>query len=125
MKASELDGAQLDYWVAKALDIPCKLIRPRDKINGVVARTTFCATLTAGSKDWYQPFFPSSAWAIGGPILCERGIGTRQWVGNRTTAAEPWCAELAAAWAVGRDQLVAGMRALVVFKFGEDVALPA
>jgi hypothetical protein len=121
VNVSELDGARLDYWVAKALDIPCKMIRPRDRINGIVARETFCATLTQGSKEWYQPFHPSSAWAIGGPILFERGIGTRQWVGSRTTDGESWLAECLGAWAIGRDQLIAGMRALVTFKFGPEV----
>lgn len=125
MKISELDGPRLDYWVAKALDIPCKMVGPSDRVDGIIARETLCATLAPGSKDWYEPFHPSSAWAIGGPILCEHGIATRQWVGKRTTADEPWFAELFTAWAVGRDQLVAGMRALVASKFGEDVPLPA
>jgi hypothetical protein len=112
MKVSELTGAELDYWVAKAEELPLSEEWNCSGSDGVLIGT--------GQGDLEQ-FAPSTNWAHGGPIIERERIETRpesngfwrsfSWGGADTSGASP---------------LEAAMRAYVVSKFGEEVEdLPA
>jgi len=64
MKVSELEGAELDYWIARALgwgkwqEYPHG-IYPINPVEG----------------DWGQPWMPSSEWCDGGPLIEEYQVG--------------------------------------------------
>jgi hypothetical protein len=65
MKVSELTGAQLDYWVARALgDRLVRLLRA----DGDRIRADRCETRFGEQWDWSY-FAPSRAWMDGGPII--------------------------------------------------------
>src|SRR6202051_1315611 len=119
MKVAELSGPLLDMWVANALLIKAKVVMPGDEINGMVARNMFCATLTPGYEDWYQPFHPSTSWFDGGPIMEDSPI-------NFTHKSERRGGGVFASYGAtdgfhGETMLIAAMRAIVAAKFGADV----
>lgn len=100
MKTSELTGDQLDHWVAKAV-----------------------------GREAEPNYSPSSDWAQGGPILEREGIH----VAPMPAKGGAWCATSIGqlqdratggrgTWVEGPSLLVAGMRALVVAKFGPTVS---
>lgn len=97
MKTSELTGAQLDYWVARA--------------EGMEP-----------SVDSQMRFMPSSDWAHGGPIIERERIDYQ----HRPVPDRPHSfiveAECIGREAIGRTVLEASMRAYVASKFGEEVA---
>lgn len=110
MKVSELTGAELDFWAAKA-EGKAVLILNNECFLGI----------------WHSPqgdvglcsYSPSTDWSQGGPII-ERmkptsfyyweptGLWTCAW-GNGPR------------WATGVTPLIAAMRCLVASKFGEEV----
>ncbi|MBR7540078.1 DUF2591 family protein, partial [Mycobacterium tuberculosis] len=55
MKVAELEGALLDYWVARA-----------QEIDGPFARGNYCFIRSGGADVIYSP---SGDWARGGPII--------------------------------------------------------
>jgi hypothetical protein len=119
MRVAELSGPLLDMWVANALKIKAKMVMPGDPINGVIAREMFCATLTAGHTDWYQPFHPSTSWFEGGPIMEDAPI-------NFTRKSERRGGGVFASYAAtdgfyGETMLIAAMRAVVAATFGAEV----
>lgn len=63
MKVSELEGALLDYWVAKAEGLGAELCS--DDLG------TFCVRTVRyrGGGSFRGPFFPSTEWVDGGPIV--------------------------------------------------------
>ena len=116
MKVSELSGALLDYWVAKAEGIPTAWISRKEGeepvcILGPVAMDRF---------EWS----PSTSWAQGGPIIEREGI-------DITVAMESVTGEKTILfWSADRDDwdgacgetpLTAAMRAYVQSKFGAEV----
>jgi Protein of unknown function (DUF2591) len=117
MKVAELSGPLLDLWVANALKIKAKMVMPGDTINGVVAREMFCATLTPGYSDWYQPFFPSTSWFAGGPIMEQHRV-TVAYDDQKETERGYWMANYGFP---SETMLVAAMRAIVAAEFGEEV----
>jgi hypothetical protein len=129
MKVAELEGPLLDYWVAKALGIPCKMVKPGEKLGGLKSTWEFCATLTEGSEDWYQPFYPSTVWAIGGPIIESLRISLEPVIVD-LWSAEKWTGEVGTredkfAVGCGSTILIAAMRCCVESKFGPEVTAPA
>jgi hypothetical protein len=107
MKTSELTGALLDYWVARAEGESAEIQTYGDKDMCVI----FC-----------REFSPSTDWAQGGPIIERERIQLEfhQW-----HKAAPWCA-LKHSNAPSYDErgptpLVAAMRAYVASKFGDEV----
>ena len=100
MKTSDLSGALLDSWVAKA--------------DGRASESDFA---------------PSSNWAQGGPILEREGIhvapmhakgGT--WCAISLGRLQDRSNGVRGPWVEGPSFLVAGMRAYVAAKFGSTVS---
>lgn len=113
MKVSELEGALLDYWVAKAEGYEAELCRDD--------RGSFCVRTKryAGEGGQFRgPFFPSTEWADGGPVLERERIGLMPYVENGVWG---WMAALRESNGGGKGPtpLLAAMRALVASKFGD------
>ena len=99
MKVSELEGAELDFWVAKAEGYA-------PKIEG---KTCFLMCEAGGSIH-----APSTNWSQGGPIIEREKLSISYW---SPTSYGPWqCHEM-----YGATPLIAAMRAYVASKFGEEV----
>ncbi|PLC06392.1 hypothetical protein CY658_04985 [Variovorax sp. RO1] len=120
MKTSELTGAQLDYWVAKAEGHRVRLV-------GELV-VFYEGGDDSGLKERRGPeFSPSTDWSDGGPIIERERIGV--WSGvdpySGKSADALWFSEGSGtssgrAKATGPSSLVAAMRAYVASKFGED-----
>jgi hypothetical protein len=102
MKTSELQGAALDWAVAK-----CEFVGapPLRIVSGLI--------YTVEGDNWN----PSTDWAQGGPIIEREGLAV--WKDNGY-----WEAEAASNWAKGDTALIAAMRCYVASKMGDDVELP-
>lgn len=102
-KVAELEGAELDYWVAKAA--------------GIHAETRFI------QLSYGYDFSPSTDWRVGGPIIAREGIAIAQF-GSEYKAA---CVNGDGYFASvdfrhsGPTPLIAAMRAYVASKFGGEV----
>lgn len=96
MKTSELTGALLDYWVARA--------------EGA-----------APSADSQLKFMPSTAWGQGGPIIEREKImvawNASVWIAGVTDFVERPEGHLSK----GPTALIAAMRAFVTSIFGDEV----
>lgn len=114
-KVSELEGALLDAAVAKAegqepsmIYGQCSVARP----DGY-----------AGSRRWHS-YSPSTNWTDGGPIMEREGVAPFSY---RVDGVRFWAANMEGACPAGthstRSMLVAGMRAYVASKFGDEVDL--
>lgn len=116
MKTSELIGAQLDYWVAKADGVGA-VVRPLAEVAGAM---DFCVHAKSG-----EPFAPSCNWHQGGPVIERERISLRKCIVMET--AEPWVADIpdddlsTGVNFCGPTPLIAAMRAYVASKFGEEV----
>jgi hypothetical protein len=111
-RVSELEGAELDYWVGRALTLPdirishdfyysvCVQDQPYDPIVGHDFKT----------------FEPSSEWAHGGPLIEEWDIGIYR-------IADTWFADsgLDGPEMGGSTPLEAACRAIVASVYGEYV----
>lgn len=145
MKVSELTGAQLDYWVAKALatidavyaaKFGSALLNERYGClvgHGCTSGTEFQSRFM-GAPDYAMAsmvFVPSSSWQQAGPIIERERISTLHSRDNPGT----WDALVDAldapgdgiytdprGVADGPTLLIAAMRAFVVSKFGNEVS---
>lgn len=108
MKTSELTGAQLDYWVARAEGYAASLQGGHLRIS------------RRGGLDLAElGYSPSTEWAHGGPIIERERIAI---------IPNEGCAEWFAGWPPGRlwigpTPLIAAMRAFVVSRYGEGVPI--
>ncbi|MFM0141701.1 phage protein NinX family protein [Paraburkholderia sp. RL18-085-BIA-A] len=119
MKTAELEGAVLDFWVARAL--------------GYASRDDVPSSLTGewASNGFKNEWHPSEDWSQGGPIIEREGIGF--WRGYdsesrgkkvmwEADAGSPVNAiEISGPDGEGPTPLIAAMRALVLIKFGKEV----
>jgi len=132
MNTHELEGAALDYWVAKALGLTCRLMKAGERLANVALSEDTCVTLTEGSKDWYQPYHPSSVWFFGGSIIEEHHIEILYFGQDGISLnGAPWEAQLGTDThyidqgpgdaVAGATPLIAAMRALVQSKLGDEV----
>lgn len=127
MKAAELTGAELDYWVSRALGLD---------FRGCVLRERFDAQEWLGyEQSWGRAYGEwSTNWAHGGPIIDLEKISTfrcqfaNDWqacydimaVGG--PAADASDAEPSGSYMqAGPTPLIAAMRALVTRKYGYSV----
>jgi hypothetical protein len=107
MKTQDLQGAALDWAVAKANDDTCAVW------NGRVV------------DQWTNPYTPSDDWGVGGPIIEREKIGVlwtlaRGWVAERCTAdTMKDLREMS-----GPTPLIAAMRCFVASKLGDEVDVP-
>ncbi len=123
MKTSELTGAQLDYWVAKAMGLPLRA----DVWHGDGV------FVGHGSGD-LTPFAPSTDWTQAGPIIDRFNIV--MWpaegdLGEYAHALGEMAAGDRTGWLdlgpghdlviLGETKLIAAMRAFVRMRFGEDL----
>jgi hypothetical protein len=111
---SELEGAELDYWVAQA-----------DGLKELVEEPG-CRTLLVGSGYWCRSLYhPSVNWAQGGPIIEREHIAVVP-IANGVWVAEKWIGEEgtrddAFVEQNGESVLSAAMRVFVASKFGNTV----
>lgn len=117
MKVSELEGALLDYWVARAEGFAAEICRDE--------KGSFCIRTKRYAVDgqFRGPFFPSTEWADGGPIVAREGISVLRWE-IPADDGMLWTARnlTATVHERGFAPLVAAMRAFVASKFGGEVA---
>ncbi len=115
IKTSELDGAALDWAVAKC--------EGKDGVlhdDGI----TRCIVIAAPSGVYKGTWRPSLNWSQAGPIIEREGICLYS-----MDAVAPWDARLydgeSEPWhAVGDTPLVAAMRCYVASKLGDTVDIP-
>lgn len=128
MKVSELSGALLDLWVAKAESVDAILSDPRP--NGTVGCITYYSRDDNGRMDG-RSYSPSQHWSDGGPII-ERNHITTVYYGTDGMTGAPWEAHVGSDIHYidqrpgdeigGPTALVAAMRAYVARKYGSEVA---
>lgn len=125
MKVPELEGAQLDYWVARALGYD-DIELDRDRQRVLVFKDIGDDSAYVRARDAWQ-FEPSKEWAQGGPII-ERHMRadhkpgefsdglwlTREGIFKAQLAPDGYVAE-------GETPLIAAMRCIVASRFGEEV----
>lgn len=126
-KVAELEGAQLDYWVARAEGYEY-VDAPPDATGENAGRALLPPGLLAsgwtfppnGAVGDMIPKF-SADWAIGGPIIDRARITVMSPKGGRYD----WLAEIIRekhfAFQNGHTPLIAAMRAYVASKFGKEV----
>jgi hypothetical protein len=115
-KVSELEGGQLDYWVAKA----------EGKSSPGLYRGERGETFCSLHDSVYHVYAPSTGWADGGPIIERERIA----VAEARTVPPSWSAWIRGVpWhddtpdGFGPTPLIAAMRAYVAAKYGEEVEL--
>ena len=124
MKVADLNGAALDYWVAKAEGHRVRVVD-----GDVVFYTGGDDT---GLKERRGPrYSPSAEWSDGGPIIERERIAFVQLVEAFHKNLGRWEAHVdgyvaqgdldGTACGFGQTQLIAAMRAYVVNKFGDEV----
>lgn len=120
MKVSELAGAQLDYWVARAEGWT---FGPPHKVHGWDVWRDSSGDITGTIPA--QAFTPSTDWSQGGPIIerermtfATTGTGPRGENGFEPVVAITYTGLRAME---GPTHLVAAMRAYVARKFGDEV----
>jgi hypothetical protein len=109
MKVSELQGAALDWVVAKCIYEPDDVV--------------ICDGRVFAYDDATNGFNPSTNWAQGGPIIEREGISVA------TDDVEPWCGfieddETNTLFFSGPTPLIAAMRCYVASKMGDEIELP-
>ena len=109
MKTSELEGAALDWAVAKCEGEEVRLIKGQLE--------------TLWTDNGYKP---STDWSQGGPIIEREGINLDNYAKNPKWSA--WTPapdrESGEAQAYGPTPLIAAMRCYVASKLGDEVEIP-
>ena len=111
MKTSELEGAELDYWVARITKTDGRLDELPSKHN----------------KNVFNFYSPSTDWQQGGPLIEEYGLEIKPYTYTHKDAAViSWqalslFATPPAQVEYGPTPLIAAMRCLVSSKFGDSV----
>jgi hypothetical protein len=133
MRASELIGGPLDYWVARARGIKPENVRIAVLIPGSGA-VPCCQVLTGFEDDpgsfAFRPSRPSTNWDHAGPIIARERITfqlRRSGYDAILPAIDASCPGEGHTWPMyGETHLIAAMRAYVASKYGEEVPdLPA
>lgn len=128
-RVSELEGEELDYWVAKAetgdrpFDAEDPTTWPAKIDGGRCYRAATCNGETGEALRWTERS-PSQDWAIGGSIIEREGISVFQ----PDLSGGIWQAIVGELWEptlesgeFGPTPLIAAMRAFVCSVFGEEV----
>ena len=131
MKVAELEGAELDFFVAKAegydsdnLSSPEVILRGKWTIQG-----NNCAYITrqvsndVSVSNTYAvcdvKFSPSTNWSQGGPIIERERINIVCWATPMGNIQASYSMDFSEGQA-GDSMLIAAMRAFVASKFGEE-----
>lgn len=124
-KVAELEGAELDYWVAKAAGFTpkigshssCLILEDPSEVGVVLSYDLW----RYGSYGY--DFSPSTDWRVGGPIIAREGIAIAHF-GSECKAAyvngDGYFASVDFRHS-GPTPLIAAMRAYVASKFGGEV----
>lgn len=123
MRVDELEGAQLDYWVAKAAGVSVY------DSNGLVRHLGYalCVAITGGGdRNGPTVYSPSTDWAQGGPIIEREGIGFAKCFSPIDDPIIKGCEFGAISHddkirVYGPTALMATMRCYVMLKFGDEV----
>lgn len=134
-KVSELEGALLDFAVARAE----KLMTTWQDGESVIGRAVHTndgigmPLGVVGATGTQPAYSPSTLWEQGGPIIERQRIPV--WPFDAEDASEGWAAAAQGSYMAGgtidtqydqrgQTPLIAAMRAYVASKFGEEVDLP-
>ena len=126
-RVAELEGAQLDWAVAKAEG---RCLHQNTEYYAHQSDTGF--TCLDCGKDTYheacgRDWKPSSSWAQGGPIIERERIGVR-WTYSSAYNSGAWVSMVPrgdhATSQLGPTPLIAAMRAFVASKLGDEVEVP-
>ena len=119
MKVSDLTGADLDYWVAKAEGYAVNAKR-----NGVKRMDDNVYVYSEWCVD-DRMYAPSTDWAQGGPIIERKRIGVARRLEKYDRPSDDWISmphgEYGLRGPTGPTMLIAGLRAFVASKFGDEV----
>ena len=126
MKTSELQGAALDWAVAKAHGLEWALAK--NNAGGLSYDAGLHGNLFADNIDLpgrYRRYNPSTDWAQGGPIIerenvgivCQQPESTQRCAYRQTNDGEVF-------YYYGSTPLIAAMRCFVASKLGDDVEIP-
>ena len=129
MKVSELQGAQLDYWVAKAEGFTFKSSVNRPGMQRVFNKDhNWIGVIPADDDEsgiLAVIYSPSTDWSQGGLIIEREKITSIYVDGDDPDPIEdgPWSCGVAQAEIgyTGPTLLIAAMRCFVASKFGEEV----
>jgi hypothetical protein len=122
MKISELTGAELDYWVAKAEGVEPHWQhegKPQAWVGVYFLRGEPIRSEHPASE--MEAYCPSSNWAHGGPIIEREGIAIFRDIYGWKASTDFDLRDLGEGMMTGPTPLIAAMRAYVASKFGEDV----
>jgi len=114
MKTSELNGAALDWAVAKCEDIlhPWGYIRIQD------GRVMWITPGDHENADQWHRYSPSTDWAQGGQII------ERELISIEQSDKYGWIASRKGPCSIGPTPLVAAMRCYVARKLGDELQIP-
>jgi hypothetical protein len=113
MKTSELQGAALDWAVAKC--------EGKDNDCEVHAGNVLYGRATSG----FIQYRPSTDWAQGGPIIERERVGVEPWGTDKTWLAQNYNeAGRILQRQYGPTPLIAAMRCYVASKRGAEIELP-
>lgn len=114
IKTSELIGAQLDWAVAKAAEIPVNVLaadNPEEKWQVQMASYP------------HKAFWPHRDWGQGGPLIEKYAVTVAPYSPEpKLWVAEPSPDVLGSE--SGPTPLIAAMRAIVAAKLGEEIEVP-
>lgn len=111
MKTSELQGAALDWAVARC--------EGKDGDCEVHAGNVWYGRVTSG----FVQYHPSTNWAQGGPIIEREKIALRNWL-ETGWQADKWNFKFDERHATGPTLLIAAMRCFVSSRLGDEVDIP-
>jgi hypothetical protein len=126
MKVEDLEGALLEYWVARAEGIPAETLVIAMAPAG--DKQTCSQRSIIGGQEFRSRLDYTSNWGSGGPIIERERINLEfmdqaGWLADLSEWNEGWMVEhlkdIAAQY--GPTPLIAAMRAYVASKFGDAV----
>ena len=128
MKVSDLTGAALDYWVARADGFLGGTVSEAvDAFNGErepIVFTTSNGTLRVAKEESVVDWLPSTDWSQGGPIMQRALISVLHGPVDDPNGVDYWTGFIRPSDDEGFDgetPLVAAMRAFIASKFGNEV----
>jgi len=119
MKVSELEGAELDYWTAKAVGN----INPRFEEEPLRGEACLIDVDTGFGEVVDTPFSPSKEWAHGGPLIEEYSVSLIKVLSPQIKGRD-WVASLngnGVKRGTGETPLQAACRAIVASVYGDGV----
>jgi len=109
MKVNDLEGAALDWAVAKCEGIELS--------NGCYNRLLVDGRMSAGQK-MLTPYNPSTDWGQGGPLIERERIAV--WINGN----DDWTATDGIKTTTGETALIAAMRCYIASRVGDEIEVP-